>query len=370
MGCHARATLSRAWPFVPPSSCSWAGSRPRLRTWARPRFGAPPRARRNGSRSGRWSSGPSFEVVNQGVFPRLYPAFHLGLLALTVGLAARSGRRAKSRRVGSPGALCRSCCSRCGWPLPPPRSCRSLTTCGSSSLSRAPVLSRGVVAARRFAPPPPLDETSPVAERAPSLRDEAAARSIGAIATSCSSASTRCAPITSAPTATRATTPHIDRLGAARARVFEHAYCPTPHTSYSVTSMMTGKYMRPLLARALGGDSETWARLLRRYGYRTAAFYPPAVFFIDEHRFAPFRDRRPRLRVRARWSSPTPRASASRSSATSTSAPPDQPALLLGASVRAARALRGARRAPVRAIGTSIATTARSRPPTRASARS
>ena len=32
-------------------------------------------------------------------------------------------------------------------------------------------------------------------------------------------------------------------------------------------------------------DSETWAGYLRRYGFRTAAFYPPAVFFIDEHRF-------------------------------------------------------------------------------------
>ena len=82
----------------------------------------------------------------------------------------------------------------------------------------------------------------------------------------------------------RRTTPNIDRLAARGAR-FEHAYCPTPHTSYSVTSMMTGKYMRPLLAMGSGEDSETWAGYLRRYGFRTAAFYPPAVFFIDEHRF-------------------------------------------------------------------------------------
>ena len=33
-----------------------------------------------------------------------------------------------------------------------------------------------------------------------------------------------------------------------------------------------------------------WAQQLRRYGYRTAAFYPPAVFFIDEHRFRRLRD--------------------------------------------------------------------------------
>jgi hypothetical protein len=56
--------------------------------------------------------------------------------------------------------------------------------------------------------------------------------------------------------------------------------------------MMTGKYMRPLILQGLGLDSETWAHHLRRYGYRTAAFYPPAVFFIDEDRLAPLRDRR------------------------------------------------------------------------------
>src|ERR671926_557327 len=74
--------------------------------------------------------------------------------------------------------------------------------------------------------------------------------------------------------------------------VFDAAYSPTPHTSYAVTSLMTGKYMRPLLLQGLGADSDTWAGLLRTYGYRTAAFYPPAVFFIDGELFVPFRDRK------------------------------------------------------------------------------
>jgi len=86
------------------------------------------------------------------------------------------------------------------------------------------------------------------------------------------------------------TTPHIDALAKEGAR-FDRAYCPTPHTSYSITSMMTGKYMRPLLALGLGEDSDTLASDLRRYGYRTAAFYPPAVFFIDETKFASFESR-------------------------------------------------------------------------------
>lgn len=88
----------------------------------------------------------------------------------------------------------------------------------------------------------------------------------------------------------RLTTPNIDRI-ADRGTLFEAAYCQTPHTSYSITSLMTGKYMRPLLRLGIGHDSDTWASMLRRYGYRTAAFYPPAIFFVDENRFNTFRDR-------------------------------------------------------------------------------
>jgi hypothetical protein len=56
--------------------------------------------------------------------------------------------------------------------------------------------------------------------------------------------------------------------------------------------MMTGKNLRPLIEQGIGFDSDTFAGILRTYGYRTAAFYPPAVFFIDEELFVPFRDRK------------------------------------------------------------------------------
>jgi arylsulfatase A-like enzyme len=82
----------------------------------------------------------------------------------------------------------------------------------------------------------------------------------------------------------RKTTPNLDRL-AHEGALFERAYTATPHTSYAVASLMTGKYMRPLLLQGMGADSDTWAGLLRTYGYRTAAFYPPAIFFIDPLRF-------------------------------------------------------------------------------------
>src|SRR5690606_16639804 len=88
----------------------------------------------------------------------------------------------------------------------------------------------------------------------------------------------------------RTTTPEIDRLAKTGA-TFLYAYAPTPHTSYSITSLMTGKYMRPLLLQGAAQDSDTWAGLLRTYGYRTAAFYPPAVFFIDTDKFTGFKER-------------------------------------------------------------------------------
>jgi arylsulfatase A-like enzyme len=80
-------------------------------------------------------------------------------------------------------------------------------------------------------------------------------------------------------------TPTLDRL-AQESVVFLRAYTPTPHTSYALSSLMTGKYMHPLLSLAeTSQDQPTLAGLLRRHGYRTAAFYPPAIFFVDGERF-------------------------------------------------------------------------------------
>ncbi|MBK8409832.1 MAG: sulfatase [Sandaracinaceae bacterium] len=87
----------------------------------------------------------------------------------------------------------------------------------------------------------------------------------------------------------RGLTPNLDRL-AAESAVFSHAYTPTPHTSYALSSMLTGKYLRPVLELP-NAPTEHVAlpELLRRYGMRTAAFYPPAIFFVDAHRFEALR---------------------------------------------------------------------------------
>lgn len=83
----------------------------------------------------------------------------------------------------------------------------------------------------------------------------------------------------------RGLTRNMDAL-AAEGAVFTHAYTSTPHTSYALASLLTGKYLRPVLELPNAPHAHTaLPERLRRYGYRTAAFYPPAIFFVDAERF-------------------------------------------------------------------------------------
>jgi arylsulfatase A-like enzyme/HEAT repeat protein len=80
--------------------------------------------------------------------------------------------------------------------------------------------------------------------------------------------------------------PRLDAL-AARGLLFRRAYAATPHTSYSLASLMTGTHARA--AMALGahfGRGATLAGRLREAGFTTAGWYPPAVFSVDGDRFA------------------------------------------------------------------------------------
>jgi len=80
--------------------------------------------------------------------------------------------------------------------------------------------------------------------------------------------------------------PQLDAL-AAEGRVFLRAYTPTPHTSYALISMLSGKPIGLLYAlSSMHEEPVTLPAMLRRHGYRTAAFYPPAIFYVDSDRFA------------------------------------------------------------------------------------
>lgn len=84
-------------------------------------------------------------------------------------------------------------------------------------------------------------------------------------------------------------TPAIDAIST-HGITIERAYCTTPHTSYSLASLMTGKFFRGV--SALGPPASPHATIageLRAAGYATAAFFPTAVFAVDADRLGALR---------------------------------------------------------------------------------
>ncbi|MBI4509160.1 MAG: sulfatase, partial [Deltaproteobacteria bacterium] len=89
----------------------------------------------------------------------------------------------------------------------------------------------------------------------------------------------------------RGVSPNLDQLAQASA-VFERAYAPVPHTSFSIASLLVGKHVHALARLGLMNGHESLADVLRRYRYKTAAFFPPAVFYVDGERFKAYEEQR------------------------------------------------------------------------------
>ena len=232
-------------------------------------------------------------VVNHAVLPRLYPVFHLALTVLTAMTAPVIGRALRGQRAANHAAWFGPAvvAALLGAAALAPSLARALSRADNLRmifLDHGALLGLGVELGARIAPPPPL-EPVPVVEMQTTegrLQVDWRAHDILLITVDALRADH-----VGAYGYPRRTTPEIDKL-AASGTLFFRAYCPTPHTSYSVASLLTGKNMHPLLSQGLGADSDTLAGLTRIYGYRTAAFYPPSVFFIDEALFTSFRDRK------------------------------------------------------------------------------
>lgn len=79
-------------------------------------------------------------------------------------------------------------------------------------------------------------------------------------------------------------TPNIDKIFDKGTR-FTRCYTPMPQTSYAVTSLITGSYLVSSKRVRRVGRRATIPEALHRFEYKTAAFYPPAVFFIDRKYF-------------------------------------------------------------------------------------
>jgi arylsulfatase A-like enzyme len=229
-------------------------------------------------------------VVDQRVLVRLYPFFHRGLGAiafaaaqLTVALAFATARAGAPRRAArwlqprlalSIGCLALSCGAWAWTSITHQRALRTIS------------LERTAIEA-------PLLRLWPRAAAVPSERDAHTPESAA-----------QAAPLPSGPQlgpvdlilvtvdAMRAdrlaprTAPFLSQLGE-RAVLFDRAYAQVPHTSFSMATLLTGKYVFALSTLGLDAAShETLAEVLRRERYKTAAFYPPSVFFIDHDRLA------------------------------------------------------------------------------------
>jgi arylsulfatase A-like enzyme len=237
----------------------------------------------------------AIHVANIRILPRLYPWFHLTLALLFVLVLVLAVRFLLARRVPAP--------------TPPPALVAALVLVvavsgavgvallrGSQGLlflasQRTQLLSRAIEALppamvrRRLArapadlgpehagPPLPPGPRRPDADVVIITIDALRADHVGAYGYA------------------RNTTPNIDAL-ARRGIRFHRAYAQAPNTSFSVTSMLTGKYYPTLARLAPPEGHDTLPIYLRRYGWKTAAFHPEAqaLFFVQGDKLQVYRD--------------------------------------------------------------------------------
>ncbi|RLB45316.1 MAG: hypothetical protein DRJ42_30200, partial [Deltaproteobacteria bacterium] len=81
----------------------------------------------------------------------------------------------------------------------------------------------------------------------------------------------------------RPTSPALDRL-AEESVVFERAYAQAPHSSYSLSSLMTSEYLHEVTEARGTLPEATLASALSAVGYRTSALFPLGIFHTEgEH---------------------------------------------------------------------------------------
>lgn len=228
-----------------------------------------------------------FHGADRLILPRLYPFFHLTLALLEVALTVAAIELIKSGRGGpaqpsrrrdgillAAVALLAVCSGHAFVKLHRATVLRGLvlekTTLGAQLLRRYAAV-RARSSSGRAQLPVSLGETEPPPEyTGPRL----AGRDVFLITVD-ALRHDRLAP---------QYMPQMDALSR-RGVIMSRAYTQVPHTSFAVATMLTGKPVYALLE--LGHDAashETLPLVLRRFRYKTAAFYPPAVFFIERER--------------------------------------------------------------------------------------
>lgn len=236
------------------------------------------------------------ELANQLMLPRLYSWFHAGMAVMTAGAAllaarlalARGPHRPASRTTGARWAVAGAVVAAglavfAGVKAHGSQIVRfaalerTAATAQLLRLSPVSMHARTYVAAQRGEiegnlPPLPEGPRRPEADVMLITVDALRADHLGAFGYR-----------------RRPTTPHIDQLATHSVR-FTRAYAQAPHTSFSVASMLTGKYFPTLARLAPAEKHDPITSPLRQYGWRTAAFYPPAVFYVDAQKLKAYAD--------------------------------------------------------------------------------
>jgi len=87
----------------------------------------------------------------------------------------------------------------------------------------------------------------------------------------------------------RPVSPRLDALSK-NATQFDRAYAQAPHSSYSISSLMTSEYIHEVVELDRALPSATIATTLRDQGYHTAAFFTDGIFHTEGKRLAIYRD--------------------------------------------------------------------------------
>ncbi len=233
-------------------------------------------------------------AIDSRVLVRLYPAFHLSLTAGALFLSAVSFRVLWNRRPGLRSLILTALV------------CLGAVVAGGFSLSQArgsqnprfviterTVAASDVLALARAIAPPRARQLLDEIDESPEESIEPTSLSGPALAmpgnpvillTVDAMRFDRLAY----PGAKRRPAPNLEKL-ASRSVVFERAYTAIPHTSYAISSLMTGKYVAPLFdVPGAPPVHETWPEIMHRFRYQTGGFFTKAVFFIDRARFEPY----------------------------------------------------------------------------------
>ncbi len=87
----------------------------------------------------------------------------------------------------------------------------------------------------------------------------------------------------------RPVSPKLDAL-AAQATQFDRTYAQAPHSSYSLSSLMTSEYIHEVVELDRPLPTATLATTLREQGYHTAAFFTDGIFHTEGKKLSVYRD--------------------------------------------------------------------------------